>query len=72
MIGELLDELIEVLIYELAGLLPTVVWGILGMIGAVAATATGVVIFSESTKIGGALIAVGVLLAGTVLVKWYR
>lgn len=72
MIGTLLDGLIDLILDELAGLVPSVVWGFLGMVGGVAATVIGVVVFSKSVMNGGILIAVGMLLAGSVLVAWYR
>ena len=68
----MIDEVLEVIFHELFGFVPTVVWGILFLVGGVVTTAVGVVVFSKSVTSGGLLIAVGVLVAGTVLVEWYR
>lgn len=68
----MIDEVFDVVLHELFGFVPTIVWGILFLVGGLVTTAVGVLVFSKSVEIGGLLIAVGVLVAGTVLVEWYR
>lgn len=68
----MIDEVLDIIFHELFGFVPTVVWGILFLVGGVVTTAVGVVVFITSVKTGGLLIAVGVLIAGAVLVEWYR
>lgn len=68
----MIDELFEIIFHELFGSVSTVVWGVLFLVAGVVTTVVGVVVFSKSVKSGGLLIAVGVLVAGTVSVEWYR
>ena len=68
----MIDELLDLVFGELVDVVPDVVWGFFFLVGGVASTIIGVGVFNESVKSGGLLITVGVLLAGTVLVEWYR
>lgn len=68
----MIDELLDLVFYELFDFVPALVWGFLALVVGLGVTIVGLVVFSKSATSGGILIAVGVLLVGTVLVKWYQ
>ena len=74
----MLDELFDVVIDEIAKLVPDVVWGavflVAGLVAAMLGVTTllGVATLGWSPLFGGVSTAVGVLLIVGVLVAWYR
>ncbi|GAA0530155.1 hypothetical protein ABNG02_02515 [Halorubrum ejinorense] len=74
----MLDEIFDVLIGEVAKLVPDVVWGAVFLITGALTAMIGVAMVLETTtldgsvRLGGVLTAVGVLLTAGVLVAWYR
>ncbi|MGQ3329580.1 hypothetical protein [Halorubrum sp. FL23] len=74
----MLDEILDVLIDEVAKLIPDVIWGAIflltGLLTAMLGVTTllGVATLGWSPRFGGILTAVGALLVVGVLVSWYR
>ncbi|WP_149797677.1 hypothetical protein [Halorubrum xinjiangense] len=74
----MLDEIFDVVIGEIAKLVPDVVWGAVFLIAGLVTTMLGVTTFlgvaalGWSPRFGGVLTVVGVLLIAGPLVAWYR
>jgi hypothetical protein len=74
----MLDEIFDVVIDEIAKLVPDVVWGAIFLVTGALTTMIGVTMLLEMTtlngsvRLGGVLTAVGVLLIAGPLVAWYR
>ncbi|MBP1903334.1 hypothetical protein J2744_003039 [Halorubrum trapanicum] len=74
----MLDDIIDVLIGEVAKLVPDIVWGAVFLVTGLLTTMIGVTMvlgmttLNGSPRLGGVLTAVGVLLIAGPLVAWYR
>ncbi|QUO49188.1 MULTISPECIES: hypothetical protein [Halorubrum] len=74
----MLDEILDVLIDEVAKLVPDVVWGAVFLVTGALTTMLGVTMILDMTtlngsmRLGGVLTAVGVLLIAGPFVAWYR
>ncbi|ELZ55040.1 MULTISPECIES: hypothetical protein [Halorubrum] len=74
----MLDEILDVIVGEIAKVVPDVVWGAVFLIFGVLTTAVGVATvlgvatLDASALLGGVLTVVGVSLVVGVLVAWYR
>ncbi|ELZ32248.1 hypothetical protein R3751_13840 [Halorubrum distributum] len=74
----MLDEIFDVVIDEVAKLVPDVVWGAIFLVTGALVTMTGVTMvlgmttLNGSVRLGGLLTAVGLLLIAGPLVTWYR
>ena len=74
----MLDEIIDVLMHEVAKLVPDVVWGAIFLVTGALTTMIGVMMLLEMTtlngspRLGGLLTVVGVLLIAGPLVAWNR
>ena len=74
----MLDEIFDVLLGEIAKLVPDVVWGAIFLVTGALTTMIGVTMvlgmttLNGSPRLGGLLTAVGVLLIAGPLVAWYR
>lgn len=69
---DMIDEVFEFLLDILLEFVPTIVWKLLLAVIGVVATAVGVAMFEESPQMGGALIAVGVVLLVGLLISAAR
>lgn len=68
----MIDDVVGWVVAELARFVPNFVWGLLfGTVG-VALTAIGVALVGESPQVGGAFLAIGVVMLASVGYAWYR
>lgn len=68
----MIDEIFEGIFDIILELIPDFVWGFLAVLGGVVSTVIGVMMITESVRIGGILVAVGLFLLVSVLYVWYR
>jgi hypothetical protein len=68
----MIDDLAAWVVADLMKFVPNFVWGLLfGTVG-VALTAIGVALVGESPQVGGAFLAIGVVMLASVGYAWYR
>lgn len=68
----MIDEILELLLDIVVEFIPNSVWKVLSFVIGAVATATGIIMFTESPLAGGVLIVVGMLLLVWPIISWYR